>query len=261
MDVNGDRETVLSADKSVSRRGDIVLRPSGPWTPAVLALLRHLERVGFTAAPRVVGAGRHADGREMVSYVEGEFVHPGAWSDPALVEVGRMLRRLHDAAATFQPPPGTEWKPWFLRDVGDPARVFSHGDVAPWNMVTRAGMPLCLVDWEYAGPVDPLTELARVCWLFPQLHDDDVAAVHGLPSADVRARQVRRIADAYGASAGQRHRLVERIIEVTVRETAQEAIDAGITSDSVGPQWGLAWRARAAGWMLRHRSVLEAALV
>lgn len=253
-------ETVLSTDKSVSRRGDVVLRPSGPWTPSVLALLRHLERSGFTAAPKVVEPGLAPDGREMVSYVQGQFVHPAAWSESALAAVGRMLRRLHDTTATFEAPTGAVWKPWFLRDIGGGPRVFSHGDVAPWNMVTRAGMPLALVDWEYAGPVDPLTELARVCWLFPQLHDDDVAEVHGLPSAEVRARQVRRIADAYGACAAQRHRLFERIVEVTVRETAQEAIDVRVGPETVGPVWGLAWRARAAGWMLRHHSVLEGAL-
>ena len=35
------------------RHGDTILRPAGPWTPAVHALLRHLEEVGFPASPRV----------------------------------------------------------------------------------------------------------------------------------------------------------------------------------------------------------------
>jgi len=42
----------------VRRRGDLVIRDAGPWTPAVHALLRHLEDVGFSAAPRLVGPGR-----------------------------------------------------------------------------------------------------------------------------------------------------------------------------------------------------------
>jgi hypothetical protein len=33
------------------RAGDVVIRDSGPWTPTVYALLRHLEDVGY-AAPR-----------------------------------------------------------------------------------------------------------------------------------------------------------------------------------------------------------------
>ena len=37
----------------VHRRGNVVIRDAGPWTPAVHALLRHLEDAGFAAAPRL----------------------------------------------------------------------------------------------------------------------------------------------------------------------------------------------------------------
>src|SRR5438067_746137 len=40
----------------VHRRGDVVIRDAGPWTPAVHALLRHLEDVGFAVAPRLAGS-------------------------------------------------------------------------------------------------------------------------------------------------------------------------------------------------------------
>lgn len=253
-------ETILSKAKSVSRIGGTVLRPAHPWTPFVHDFLRHLERVGFTAAPAVPGTGFAPDGRETLHYIEGEFVHPGPWSDEALIEVGRLLRTLHDAAASYTPPAGALWQPWFLRSLGDSRRVISHGDVAPWNTVTRGGTPVALIDWEFAGPVDPLTELARVCWLFPQLHDDDVAERNGLPPLAVRARQLRLLADAYGLGAAERRLLLDRIVEVAVCETAEEAIEARVNPDSVGPLWGLAWRARAAAWMLRNRSVLERAL-
>src|SRR5258706_7294110 len=48
------------------RRAGVVYREAGPWSGAVLALLRHLEKAGFAGAPRVVGSGFAADGREMV---------------------------------------------------------------------------------------------------------------------------------------------------------------------------------------------------
>ncbi|CAG7644386.1 aminoglycoside phosphotransferase family protein [Paenibacillus allorhizosphaerae] len=253
-------QEVLSADKSVSREGNVVLRPSGPWTPNVHDLLKSLKRDGFSHLPDVVGSGMNEDGREMLSYVEGEFVHPGPWSDEALMEVGRMLRRLHDTAASYVPADGAVWQPWFLRELGGTSRIVSHGDIAPWNMVTRDGMPVALIDWEFAGPVDPMAELARVCWLFPQLHDDDVAEKVGLPPAAIRAKQVRLLVDAYGLAAKERLLLLDRIIEVAVREAAEEAVEAGITMESIGPQWGLAWRIRAAAWMLRNRRILEQAL-
>ncbi len=256
----GKDETILSAANSVSRKGAVVYRPSGPWTPAIQALLQHLEKAGFTAAPHVVEPGTDSAGREMVSYIEGEFIFPGPWNDTAIIEVGQMVRQLHQATASFQPPTVAVWKPWFLRELGGPDRIIGHGDIAPWNTVTRGGHPIGLIDWEYAGPVDPLAELARMAWLFPQLHDDDVGERVGLPSPSVRAGQLRLLVEAYGLSATRRQGMFERILEVAVCETAAEAIDGHVTLESQGPLWGIAWRARAAAWMLRHRVMLEQAL-
>src|SRR6516225_10048744 len=64
----------------VHRRGDVVIRDAGAWTPAVHALLRHLEDVGFAAAPRLVGSGLDSDGREVLTFIDGEFTQPGPWS-------------------------------------------------------------------------------------------------------------------------------------------------------------------------------------
>ena len=252
--------TILSTANSVRRKGGIVYRPAGPWTPAILALLRHLESAGFSYSPRVIEPGLDADNQEMVGYIEGEFVHPGPWTDDAIVEVGRMIRQLHQATATFEPPSGATWKPWFLRNLGGPDFIIGHGDIAPWNVVTQAGHPTGLIDWEFAGPVDPLYELARACWLFPQLHDDDVAERVGLASPRVRAGQLRLLVDAYELSARQRQGMFDRILEVAVCETAAEAVEGKVTPESQGLLWGIAWRARAAAWMLHHRRLLEQAL-
>ena len=259
-ELTGEDEIILSAKSLVSLKNEVVYRPAGPWTPAILALLRHLKAVGFEMAPPVIEPGIDAEGREMVGYIEGEYIHPGPWTDDTIIEVGRMVRQLHDATASFQPPPDAAWKSWFLRKLGGPNRIIGHGDIAPWNVVIRNGRPVGLFDWEFAGPVDPLYELARVAWLFPQLHDDDVAERVGLPSATVRAGQVRLLLDAYELPAAQRQGMFERILEVAVAETAAEAIDGRVTPESQGPLWGLAWRARAAAWMLRHRPLLEKVL-
>ena len=122
MAVNPDMEPeiVLSGGgrTQVVRRGDIVLRRTGPWALAVHALLRHLEAAGFDAAPRVVGTGFDATGREMLTWIEGDIVNPAPWSDNAAVAIGRMIRRLHDATASFRAPRGARWRRWFGRDVG-----------------------------------------------------------------------------------------------------------------------------------------------
>ena len=112
-----------------------------------------------------------------------------------------------------------------------------------------------------AGPLDPMVELARVCWLFVQLHDDDLAELHNLPGPEKRAQQVRIVADGYGLEAARRKNLVNQIVEVIICETAHEAIDPGLNFDSVGSLWGFAWRTRSLYWVWRNRAVLEKALL
>jgi hypothetical protein len=247
----------------VYRRGDVVIRETGPWAPAVHALLRHLEQAGFTAAPRLVGPGLDSAGREVLTFIEGEFTQPGPWTLDGAAALGTLLRDLHRATATFRPPPGAVWFPWHGRDLGGPDQVIGHCDVAPWNIVTRGGLPVALIDWETAGPVDPLVELAQLSWLNAKLHDDIVAGIEQLPPAAERARQLAAIVDGYGLAAGQREGFAGRLIEFAICDAAAEADDAAVTPEMTRPPvalWAMAWRARSAAWMVRHRRILETAL-
>lgn len=264
MTDDSDVETTLTGGgrNVVTRKGGIVFRQRGPWSETVQALLRHLERAGFDQAPRVVGTGFDARGLETLTYIEGEFVHPHAWSDEAIEQIGAMLRRLHDATATFVPPHDAIWREWFGRSLGGATKVFGHCDLGPWNIVARNGTPSALIDWEVAGPVDPLVEFSQACWLNVQLHDDDIAEKVGLPSLAKRARQMRLMADAYGLDARRRADLVETMIEFAVQDAASQVIEARVTpvSIDISPLWAVAWRTRAAAWMLRNRALLKAAL-
>ncbi len=246
---------------AVVRRGGLIIRDAGPWSRSVHSLLRHLHEVGFTGAPRVVGDGFDEQGRETLSYLEGDIINPAPWSDDAIHELGRLIRRLHDATASFDPPQDAVWRPWFGREVGSPD-IIGHCDAAPWNIVSRNGMPVALIDWEAAGPVDRLTEIAMAAWNNAQLYDDDVAEMNGLPEAARRMRQVRHFTDGYGLPAWDRHRLGDRIIEFAARSAANEAIEQRITPETEhAPRvWGIAWQTRSVAWLFRNRDALEAAL-
>jgi hypothetical protein len=247
----------------VHRQGNVVIRDAGPWTPAVHALLRYLEDVGFAAAPRVVGSGLNRDGREVLTFIDGEFTQPGPWSMEGAAAVGRLLRDLHRATRSFRPPPDAVWFPWPGRELGSPDKVIGHCDVAPWNIVARDGLPVALIDWETAGPVDPLVELAQLAWLNAKLHDDIVARREQLPPLADRACQLAAIVDAYGLTTRQRRGFLNQIIEFAISDTAWEADAAAITPELTTHPialWAMAWRARSAAWMIRHRRTLETAL-
>src|SRR4051812_30865090 len=87
----------------VRRVGHTVRRPWRPTSRAANALLEHLARAGFDGAPRFLGVDDR--GREMLSFIPGEAaIEPlPAWAltDEALVSVAALLRRFHDAVASF----------------------------------------------------------------------------------------------------------------------------------------------------------------
>ncbi|TVZ05784.1 aminoglycoside phosphotransferase family protein [Trebonia kvetii] len=237
--------------------GAVVRRPAGPWTVAVHALLDHLERAGFSGSPRAVSA----DGEDVVTYTPGESVHPHAWSDEGVFQVGCLLRGLHEATASFVSPPNAACYPWpFASDAPD--AILSHRDTGPWNIVARDGLPVAFIDWVTAGPADPLAEIAATGWLNAQLHDDDIAERQALPDARARAAQLRRFADGYRLTAAGRRGLVTAMIEYAIRDSAAEAAQAGVTPEAgdCDALWAIAWRARSAAWMVRHRALLENAL-
>ena len=246
----------------------IVRRAAGPQSATVIALLRHLERVGFAAAPRVVGNGFAPDGRETLAYVEGTSPQPKPWSDEAVARIGALVRQLHAATAGFDVPPDGRWRPWFARALPGTDPVIGHGDLGPWNILARGGDPVAFIDWDNAGPVDAVWELAQVAWLNAQLHDEDVAELNGLPDVTHRARQLRLLVDAYGLAADLRPTFVDRIAEFAIHAARQEAVEHSVTAESTAAVadngypilWGIAWRARSASWILRHRRLLTAAL-
>jgi Ser/Thr protein kinase RdoA (MazF antagonist) len=263
MPMEADEIALAGGGRSVvSRRGEIVYRPATAWSATVIALLKHLEREGFAFAPRVVGNGFSPDGRETVYFIEGEFVHPRPWTDEALPLLGRVLRQLHDSTSTFVAPPTGRWRPWFGRNLGHPTAI-GHCDTGSWNIVARAGLPIALIDWEQAGPVDPIVEVAQACWLNAQLFDDDIAEREGLGSPEARARQMRMLLDGYGLTREQRAGFVDTMRDFVVLCAANEVAEAGVTPQTIDASalWAIGWRARSAAWIVRHADLLARALV
>src|SRR5688572_13902241 len=88
---------------TVVRVGDTVRRTQNPNSPAIHALLRHLEAQGFAGAPRLLGID--AQGREVLSFLPGTVsIGPDTWSDAAAHAAGLLLRDYHAAVRSFVPP-------------------------------------------------------------------------------------------------------------------------------------------------------------
>jgi hypothetical protein len=188
-----------------------VHRVTGPWTPAVHKLLRHLERVGFDGAPRVVGFDDR--GREILTWVEGE-APPHPWpdwmaSDEPLAALGGLLRRYHEAVAAFVPPPGAQWRSW-LGSPGGP--IIRHGDLWPANVVFRRGLPAAFIDWDFAQPGTIVDDLASAAKHWIPLVSDERAGMDGFAFPVDRVRRLRILCDGYGADDDVRARLLPTVV-------------------------------------------------
>jgi Ser/Thr protein kinase RdoA (MazF antagonist) len=232
----------------VVRVGDTVRKPVTPATPAVTALLRHLNEVGFTGAPRVYGLDDV--GRQVLEYIPGSTVH-GPLSDRELRHVGWLIREFHDAAADFVAPADSLWDVAIAPDRAD---LVCHHDLAPWNLVVD-GDRWVFIDWDGAGPGSRLWDLAYATHGFVPLSPD------GDPAVD--APRLRALADGYDLDERQRHELPELIGAHTrgmfelLRAGARTGTQpwARLYADGHADHWG-----PAANYIERHVDVWRTAL-
>ncbi len=239
------------------RVGDTVRRPAGSSRAAVRDLLLHLESVGFDGAPRHLGTDDQ--GREVLSWIDGDVPLPPypAWAmtDRALADLGGLVRRLHDATATFRAT-RADWSTEWADPGGGP--VICHNDLYPENVVFRDGRVVALIDFAMAAPGQPLWDLAIAAETWcplgdPQRRDQHPARLDGIARFGILAR-------AYGLEADQ----AEELLDVVAEERAHAAANIRGQIAAGNDAWSRDWPAaggdeRAAAddaWIARKREAL-----
>jgi hypothetical protein len=243
----------------VTRVGDTVRRPLRPTSAAIHALLEHLERVGFDGAPRFLGVDEH--GRETLSYIPGDAVVPPypAWAltDEALVSVAELLRRYHDAVASFDSR-GLSWPPPIPERFR--GAIVTHNDPNLDNVIFRDGRAVALIDFDLAGPGTRIWDVACAARLWAPLRADE-----DVPDA-LRGRaldRLRAFADAYGLSARERPEVVDAMVDA--HEWCYDVVRAAVENghETFGALWLGGGRLRAERtrtWLGSNGAPMRAAL-
>lgn len=198
------------------RIGRTVRRGTGPWTPAVHRLLRHLASAGLRHVPEVLGSDQL--GREVLSFLPGTVVDVDTdlLTAAQLMELAGWTREFHDAVAGF-----VDDGPWrFPAPRG--AELVGHNDIAPYNCCFAGGRLVGVFDWDLAGPTTRLFELAHLAW-------NAVPLFRPIPAADA-ARRLRLVASTY-VQVGAREIL--RAVPGRVRLSI-DGIRAGVAAGDQG---------------------------
>lgn len=228
--------------KGVVRIGDTVRRPANAASGFVAELLALLAQSDCAWAPRCLG--QDSQGRDMLSFIPGAVAPKwGYFSDVQLTTAARMIRELHDLTRGST----------FAR-----GGVVCHHDPGPNNFVFSNELPVGIIDFDMAEPGDPIEDLGYMGWSWC------VSSSPHRPAVATQAQQVRALADAYGATALQRARLVGSIIERQLRNvTFWSARLADPGSTIATPEKMLEvieWSKREAKFTDTHRAVFDLAL-
>lgn len=197
----GDGDIVRGSVTTVQRIGNTIRRPVGRWTPAVHSLLRYLENVGFTGAPRVLGIDEQ--GREILSFLPG-MVARRPWPQvlherQGIVALARLLRDYHDAVSGFVPMPNAEW--YVPGVTWRPGQIICHADLGPWNSVWEGDHLIGLIDWDFAEPGTPLEDAAQLAWYLVPLRGEEHWREAGFGQRPILRERLEALCEAYGTAS------------------------------------------------------------
>ncbi|MEV8515097.1 phosphotransferase [Dactylosporangium sp. NPDC051484] len=172
-------------------------------------LLTHLQKAGFTGAPRSFGSDER--GRDIFGYLDGEVGHypwtSAVASDAALAGAGRLVRDFHAATADVAGRWLDGWQ-WAARE---PVEVICHNDLAPYNCVYQGERVMGIIDFDTAAPGPRAWDLALALYRFaPLSRPGDGESVE-----DVTRRQAvrsRLFLDAYGAGPALRVAAIDQVV-------------------------------------------------
>ncbi len=198
----------MAAGSEVVRVGRTVRRPTGPWTPAVHALLAQLRRHLVPGVPRVLGIDER--GREVLELLPGRPVPVEEMDDVHLVALVQLLDTVNAAAGGFSHP-----------DLG-PIALFSHDELGPEQVLFEGTRVTGVTGWRHAAPTLPLRQLAHLAW---------AAAPMTLSDAEI-VRRLELIAEAFSgpsarellAAVGDRVRAAVAQLDEPLRSVSSQAL-------------------------------------
>lgn len=210
-----------NATAEVVRVDSTVRKPWRTSTPSVHRFMAHLREQGLPDVPEPLG--RDADGRQVMEFISGCSVPlDRPLSDPVLRDVGRIVRQIHDASASFTLGEEDSWNTVIPVEHAD---LVCHNDLAPWNLII--GRNMAFIDWDGAGPSTRLWDLAYAAQSFAFLVDGQEPK-----AAAARLRAV--VIDGYHADAPL---LVGLSAAMVARTQAMYDLLADSYRDGIQP-WG-----------------------
>ena len=136
MDQSNEQQKRMSGGNvsTVYKNGNYVCRTQKEGSERIHRWLGHLEAMQLSGVPRFIGIDDR--GREVLTYLEGETadypLKSYMWSDEAIQDVARLMRRIHDASTDFVW--SSDWSP--IDNTPQSLEIICHNDFAVYNTIS-----------------------------------------------------------------------------------------------------------------------------
>lgn len=199
-------------DGKIFKIGNVVSRPSNPWTITIHAYLNHLRANGIDFVPQPISIDQAA-GVEQVSFVEGEVcnypLNQAFSSNTALISAAKLLRQLHDASVGFLNQLNDD-EVWMLPKL-KPAEIICHADYAPYNVVVKNSHVVGIIDFDTCHPGSRIWDIAYAIYRWAPLSRPDADGITGTTTEHITRAKI--FCDAYGLDANKRNQIMPIMIE------------------------------------------------
>ncbi|WP_449372777.1 phosphotransferase [Arthrobacter psychrolactophilus] len=181
-----------NASHAVVRLGSTVRKP---WTATTATTHDYLSFLANHGLDVPASYGQDSQGRQILEFIPGDLAMDAPpLSLAELQRVGRLVRSIHDASASYHAAPNALW-PNLIPAPG--AELICHNDLAPWNLVL--GERWVFIDWDAAAPSTRLWDLAYSAQAFT-LNDAST-------EPHTAARSLLAFLEGYGADEEMRQHL------------------------------------------------------
>jgi len=162
-------ETILQGGRTrlgVVKIDETVRRPLNQNSQFASSLLKHLEAVGFSKAPRYLG--RDDQDRDILTFIKGDVPHDLGWfSDEVLTAAAELILEFHNATVTL-----LNTNVCNQLDL----EVVCHNDLSPCNFVFSGNLPIGIIDFDMAAPGPRKYDLGYAAWLWLDIGNKDIDA-------------------------------------------------------------------------------------
>lgn len=144
-------ETILSGGtnaESIVKIGKNVHRSKTHNFEFIHAMLLWLEKQRFSYAPKYVGIDEQ--GREILSFVEGEVPREIPMTFEQKISAIKILRQFHDALANTK--------------FAGAEETVCHHDFAPWNIIVHEEKVVGMIDFDEVGPGKRIDDVTYFIW-------------------------------------------------------------------------------------------------